>query len=371
MEEIKTMQTTVAHSYSRWSGLFAVCLLALLASQSVRASHITVDIHSDVGLFYQELAPFGEWISTPQYGHIWIPNSTPLGWRPYTLGHWSYNERVGWIWISYWQWGWATFHYGRWINHPDYGWAWIPGTDWAPAWVAWRSGNGWIGWAPLPPEAAWEDNKGLTGSMEKIEKHIPFHAWSFVPQDAIFSRELHTREIIMSARNVTVLPLTKPVTRYEAVNHQVINHGADIEQLRMTAGLATKPVRLVDVTYPAALEATKVGKDELALFRPTMDLTSEIEPPKPGAERYPGQTAKQMQNRHRLTLKAMQLYHEAERKAMEQLHARQLSQPPAQPDIEQQQSKEREAVTELHRWEQHVLDRRLQLERSQVESRSK
>ncbi len=32
------------------------------------------------------------------------------------------------------------------------GWFWVPGDEWAPAWVDWRYGDDYIGWAPLPPE---------------------------------------------------------------------------------------------------------------------------------------------------------------------------------------------------------------------------
>ena len=30
-------------------------------------------------------------------------------------------------------------------------WIWVPGIEWAPTWVTWRVGGGYIGWAPLPP----------------------------------------------------------------------------------------------------------------------------------------------------------------------------------------------------------------------------
>ena len=31
------------------------------------------------------------------------------------------------------------------------GWCWIPGTTWGPAWVNWRWGGGYVGWAPMAP----------------------------------------------------------------------------------------------------------------------------------------------------------------------------------------------------------------------------
>ena len=31
------------------------------------------------------------------------------------------------------------------------GWCWVPGVEWAPAWVSWRMGGDYIGWAPCGP----------------------------------------------------------------------------------------------------------------------------------------------------------------------------------------------------------------------------
>ena len=70
---------------------------------------------------------------------------------PYaTSGHWILTE-YGWTWISDFGWGWAPFHYGRWLALAGRGWCWMPGTTWGPAWVSWRAGGGYVGWAPLPP----------------------------------------------------------------------------------------------------------------------------------------------------------------------------------------------------------------------------
>ncbi len=68
-------------------------------------------------------------------------------------GAWVANEDGGWSFQSNHdeEFGWATYHYGRWVNHDDYGWVWIPGTEWAPSWVDWRFGGGFVGWAPMGP----------------------------------------------------------------------------------------------------------------------------------------------------------------------------------------------------------------------------
>ena len=103
--------------------------------------------------FEPALAPYGTWMDTASYGRVWCPSPNAVGadFIPYgSNGHWAYTED-GWTWVSDYDWGWAPFHYGRWVQLDTCGWSWIPGSAWAPAWVAWRHGGGYVGWAPLPP----------------------------------------------------------------------------------------------------------------------------------------------------------------------------------------------------------------------------
>jgi hypothetical protein len=100
--------------------------------------------------FYNGLSSQGQWVQTPDYGYAFQPNVQDPNWAPYTDGHWVYTA-YGWTWASDEPWGWATYHYGRWVNIIGTGWCWVPGYQWAPAWVSWRWGGGYAGWAPLPP----------------------------------------------------------------------------------------------------------------------------------------------------------------------------------------------------------------------------
>jgi len=102
--------------------------------------------------FYDNLAPQGTWIQSSDYGYVWQPAVNDPDWAPYTAGHWVYSD-AGWTWVTDEPWGWATYHYGRWVNLNGTGWCWVPGYTWAPAWVSWRYGSGYCGWAPLPPES--------------------------------------------------------------------------------------------------------------------------------------------------------------------------------------------------------------------------
>jgi uncharacterized membrane protein YgcG len=103
--------------------------------------------------FYDALGGYGNWIQTSQYGYVWQPNINDPNWAPYTDGNWVYTN-AGWTWNSNEPWGWATYHYGRWVNLDGTGWVWVPGYTWGPAWVSWRYGDGYVGWAPLPPDSA-------------------------------------------------------------------------------------------------------------------------------------------------------------------------------------------------------------------------
>jgi hypothetical protein len=107
----------------------------------------------DVDYFYDQLGSFGEWVWHPRFGYVWIPSEVSEDWRPYTVGHWIYTDEYGWYWQSEEPFAWAVYHYGRWGYDPDYGWFWVPGDTWAPAWVQWRYGNQYVGWAPIGPAA--------------------------------------------------------------------------------------------------------------------------------------------------------------------------------------------------------------------------
>ena len=140
------------------NALFALLLLGGTAGAASAATSVSAGIHvgpsgrslGGLGFFYDDLAPYGNWIERPSYGWVWTPRAVSASWRPYQDGHWVWTDE-GWTWISDEPYGWATYHYGRWYDDPEIGWAWVPGDEWAPAWVSWQEGNDYVGWAPLPP----------------------------------------------------------------------------------------------------------------------------------------------------------------------------------------------------------------------------
>jgi hypothetical protein len=67
----------------------------------------------DESYFYTSLAAHGSWVQNASFGWVWYPSHRPYGWRPYTVGHWSYTNGGDWLWVSAEPYGWATYHYGR------------------------------------------------------------------------------------------------------------------------------------------------------------------------------------------------------------------------------------------------------------------
>ena len=109
----------------------------------------SVAIHARTD-FHAPLAAHGVWLEVGSYGRCWRPASIAVGWRPYAYGHWVWTD-CGWYWVSDEPWAWACYHYGGWVYDPLHAWIWVPGIEWAPAWVSWRVGGGYCGWAPLAP----------------------------------------------------------------------------------------------------------------------------------------------------------------------------------------------------------------------------
>src|SRR5271155_2920265 len=145
--------------------------------------------------FYDALSPYGTWVQMPGYGYVWQPLATvqDFRWRPYTLGRWAYTDD-GWTWASDEPFGWITYHYGRWKRTHTLGWVWVPADEWAPAWVSWRYGNYYVGWAPLPPEARFD---GATGIQQWADQqyNLGESDYTFVPASEFADENMADEEV--------------------------------------------------------------------------------------------------------------------------------------------------------------------------------
>jgi hypothetical protein len=246
----------------------------------------------DIGVFYDELSPYGRWFVMEGYGWVWTPSGVAYGWRPFTSGYWVYTD-WGWTWVSYWRWGWAPFHYGRWGWHSQYGWYWVPGITWGPGWVTWRYRPGWVGWAPLPPHAGWRAGFGLEVGQPEIERLVSPHWWSFVEERRFTDRNL-SQHIALEARNVTLMRNSKGITDYKVSGDRIINRGIDVDQLERDTGQKIRRHRVVD---NAAARPAQVKGDDVVLFRPKIEKTGRARAPR--TTELPGLTKDQADREQR------------------------------------------------------------------------
>jgi len=193
--------------------------------------------------FYQPLTPYGRWVDTPDYGRVWVPGGVAADWRPYSNGHWEQTE-AGWFWVSDEPWAWATYHYGRWNLAPNLGWCWVPQTQWAPAWVAWRRGGGYTGWAPLPP--APRNARGIR--MEVDVNAIAPRSFVFV-EERRFSEPLRPATVIVN--NTEIVNKTVIFNTTTIVNKTVINAGPPAADIEKAAGRPVPKVAVKDLRSTA------------------------------------------------------------------------------------------------------------------------
>ena len=205
--------------------LFALSMLAFAVSAvpQARGADVSIDF------IYDNLSG-GNWIDVEGYGYGWQPDVVVRdpNWRPYSDGYWAYTD-YGWTWISYEDFGWATYHYGRWANLADYGWVWLPGTDldWGPAWVSWRTGGDYIGWAPLPPRGPGVvyENQPIGVNVD-VQFDIGPENYNFCDVRFIGEPVLRDR-IFPPVQNVTYITNTVNVTNIYVQNNVVYNYGPD------------------------------------------------------------------------------------------------------------------------------------------------
>lgn len=258
--------------------------LVLPALHQARGQEVSVDF------FYNNLSG-GNWIEAGDYGYGWQPDVAvnDPNWRPYADGYWAYTDD-GWTWVSYEDFGWATYHYGRWARLADQGWVWFPGSDldWGPAWVSWRTGGDYVGWAPLPPRGPGIVYEGQPiGARVDIDFDIGPDYYNFI--DARFIGEPVLRDRIFArSQNVTYINNTVNVTNITVQNNVVYNYGPDYNLLSARSSRPIQRLKIerqqnVDLSTAAKSGAlTKVQGDKLFVGAPTKISKSApgVAPPK-------------------------------------------------------------------------------------------
>ncbi len=309
----------------------------------------------DVSYFYEQLSPYGDWVETPSYGWVWSPRYVAVEWRPYTLGHWVYTDDEGWLWVSDEEWGWAAYHYGRWYLTSGR-WYWVPGRDWSPAWVSWRSGGGYIGWAPLPPQASFAAEVGLGIAAAALDAILEPRAYCFV-EERHFTDERIVSRVVSFRQNVTIVNSTTNITRYNVVQSRVVNRSLAVENVERAVGHAVPRARSVTAAAVAGPHRAQVQGSEVKVFRPPIQAAPAERRPLSALARSatPAATPAQAEQQK------MEQRHAQQRADLESRHTQQIQNPPKGVSMDQLKAR--------HENEHQVLQQKQQRETQRAVSR--
>jgi hypothetical protein len=242
--------------------LFILISSSLLFTQKASAQQSNVSFQ----VFYDQLSPYGEWVSYPDYGYVWIPDAG-TDFVPYsTQGHWILTD-FGWTWMSDYSWGWAPFHYGRWNLDNNYGWFWVPDNQWGPAWVSWRRADGYYGWAPM------QSGISLSVSFGRSYDNRNDH-WTFVRDRDIDRSDINHYYINRTdqdriIRNSSVINNTYSDNR----RHTTFVTGPARNDFQKATGRQVNPVTIQENNKPGQT----LSNGHLTIYRPEIVKTNDKE----------------------------------------------------------------------------------------------
>jgi hypothetical protein len=236
--------------------LVIIALLTSCSTTNYPQSYTSESSDVTYQQFYNDLSPYGDWVDYQNYGYVWVPNE--MGFRPYyNNGQWIYTD-YGWTWVSNYNWGWAPFHYGRWLYDYAYGWMWVPGYQWAPAWVSWRSGGDYYGWAPLGPGMDINSDYG---------SNIPYNNWSFVPCRYINSPRVNNYYVDRQ-QNVNIINNTTIINNTRVINNNnVYIAGPSASEVERNTHQKLNTVKIVQRNKPGDAQ---VSGNKLTMYKPAI-----------------------------------------------------------------------------------------------------
>ena len=242
---------------------------AFLTFAAGHTSNAQPGVAVSFSVFYDELSPYGVWVEDPVHGYVWVPDIGP-DFHPYhTNGHWVLTE-YGNTWVSFYDWGWAPFHYGRWVYDAFYGWVWVPGYEWGPAWVYWRYGGGYYGWAPLAPGFVVVTGFGIYNP--------PMDWWIFVSPRYLYHRNI-TRYVRDRRQNINIYNQTT------VINNTYINRTRNTTYITGPARDDYKRVSGRDVTVHRVNDLSSRGRtytrdNTVNIYRPEVQQSRAEAPAK-------------------------------------------------------------------------------------------
>jgi hypothetical protein len=243
------------------------------------------------------------------------------------------------------------------VFDPDYGWVWIPGQVWAPAWVVWRWGDGWVGWAPLPPQVEWRVGIGLTFGAGPSDWSVPGAWWCFVRHRWFLDSRLRDR-LEPAPRNVTLIGSSRVVSDYDDFEQRPRNRGVDVGEFERAMGRAVPRFKAADAASP--LDADRSARaGVLRVYRPAIAPSAPATAPKPEPPVTPRPAS---QTRRAAEERLLDQYFQRQERRIESEHREEqrTRAPGLDPAaLERRHELERRALAEQKERERKIIERRM------------
>ena len=214
----------------------------------------------NIDIFFSPLAAHGVWVKHPKYHYVFCPK-VDAKWRPYSHGHWIYMKNYGWYFASDEPYAWAVYHYGRWFHEQRLGWCWVPGNAWAGAWVAWRRGNDYVGWAPLEP-----NRDGFAEDVDISSQEPPKTDWVFVPPKLFLEPKLEAT-VVFGDDHPDAFQKTQFAGPVVVQNNIVVNNVIEVNFIEQQTNTKVVVVDPKPVNDPSQAAADASG-NTVAVFAP-------------------------------------------------------------------------------------------------------
>ncbi|HEX4138962.1 MAG TPA: DUF6600 domain-containing protein, partial [Candidatus Methylacidiphilales bacterium] len=175
---------------------------------------------------------------------------------------------------------------------------WVPGYTWAPAWVSWRYGDGYVGWAPLPPDSL----AGIDYSGDGYDADYGYHIggdadefygigaglYIFLPIGCVCYHDYHhwyhnrcdNFALINHTTNVTNINVTRAGSAAGHAYSHVTAGGPQVAQIDAASGTPVPRARLVRSNTPGA---SRLDGNTLSVYAPHIHAA--------GGEAHPTQVA--------------------------------------------------------------------------------
>ena len=174
-------------------------------------AYVSDDVGAGYAAYRDVLGRWGDFSPDEAYGVHWCPRAG-AAFTPYRMrGRWAtrddapvYGAPPGspfWVSDDRETWGEITMHHGFWVHLANEGrWCWIPGLEETPGRVVWRTGAGFVGWAPEPPTWIDDGSEGL----------YAFFEWSYALEGGLFEQDLEEQLLDGDARDAAASATAHP-----------------------------------------------------------------------------------------------------------------------------------------------------------------